>query len=329
MGRVRVENAEGALEDYELRSFSWTLDEDTGVAVATFNSPKNLNSLTHNLRWELFVILEHAAREEDVRVLVWTGEGRAFCAGADLMGAKEVHLPKHLMKAMYARGAGPGQDLVLMKETLAFWDFPKPSIAAVNGLAVGGGANIALLWHDIVVCSTQAKFKYPFAKLGLTPELGSSKLMPLHIGLARTKEIMFMGGWFDAARAKDLGLCNQVVAPEDLMGATLEMAEKIADQNPEAIRACCCLLRTACVITSLSVLHKPNSFQICVCVRARARVRVSTYHLRLAGLSKKVLNHHFRVQMQDVLSTEQSVIEESVKIHHGDISRLMGGSSKL
>jgi enoyl-CoA hydratase/carnithine racemase len=283
MSLVQVENAEGVLEDYELRSFSWTLNEETGVAVATFNSPKNMNSLTQNLRWELFVILEHAARDEDVRVLVWTGEGRAFCAGADLAGSSEVHLPRHLMKAMHARNFSPGADLVLMKETLAFWDFPKVSIAAVNGLAVGGGANIALFWHDMVVCSTAARFKYPFAQLGLTPELGSSKLMPLHVGLARTKEIMFVGGWFDAARALELGLCNRVVEPGELLGAALALAEKVAEQNGEAIR-----------------------------------------------LSKQVLNHHFRVQLEQVLQEEQDVIVQSVKIHHGDIKKLMGGGvSKL
>ena len=78
----------------------------------------------------------------------------------------------------------------------------------------------------MVVCSTAARFKYPFAQLGLTPELGSSKLMPLHVGLARTKEIMFVGGWFGAARALELGLCNKVVEPGELMGAAAQGAEE-------------------------------------------------------------------------------------------------------
>ena len=83
---------------------------------------------------------------------------------------------------------------VMARQTIAFWDFPKPLIMAVNGLAVGGGANIALANHaDLVVCSSKARFKYPFSTLGLTPELGSSMLIPFVVGMAKAKEIMMLG----------------------------------------------------------------------------------------------------------------------------------------
>ena len=85
-------------------------------------------------------------------------------------------------------------DMVMARQTIAFWDFPKPLIMAVNGLAVGGGANIALAnYADMVICSTSARFKYPFSTLGLTPELGSSSLIPFVVGMAKAKEIMMIG----------------------------------------------------------------------------------------------------------------------------------------
>ena len=179
MAAIAIADAAGALEAYELHAFTYEVDADTGVAVATLSNPEKLNCISVNQHWEFFAVLEHAARDEDARAVVWIGEGRAFNAGADLGGARTTHIPDHLCDAMRARGMAPGTDMVLKNLTLAFWDFPKPSVCAVNGLAVGGGANIALAnYHDLVVCSEEARFKYPFAKLGLTPELGSSLAPP-------------------------------------------------------------------------------------------------------------------------------------------------------
>lgn len=254
-------------ETYELHNISYVL-HPTGVAVCTFNTPKNLNALSENQRWEMFALLEHMARDENVKVAVWTGSGRAFNAGADLRGDPTVTIPKHVQEKMKARGMGPIEgDIVLKPLTLAFWDFPKPSIVAVNGVAVGGAANIALAnYHDLVVCSTAARFMYPFPKLGFTPELGSSFVLPFLIGMAKAKEMFFLSEWLSAEQAQQLGLVNKVVAPEDLMPEVMKLAERFCVLHPDAIRN-----------------------------------------------SKRIVNHHIRSKLEEVLDEEQRTILRSLK----------------
>ena len=104
-------------------------------------------------------------------------------------------------------------------------------------MAVGGAANIALMnFGDLVVCSTTAKFMYPFAKLGFTPELGSSLVMPYIVGLVRTKQMMMLGEWFSAEKAQEWGLVNAVVEPEELMATALDLARRLAENHPENMR---------------------------------------------------------------------------------------------
>lgn len=223
--------------EYQLQSILWRV-LDNGVAVAAYNTPKKLNSFAPNPMMETFVVLEHARRDKSVRVLIWTGTGpKAFSSGAAVKGADPaVHVPIECVAEYSARGMAPSSDFVLDSMTRAFWDFPKPLIMAINGLAVGGAANIALCnFGDLILCSTSAKFMYPFAKLGFTPELGSSMMMPFLVGMAKAKELMMLGQWFSAEQAKDLGLVNEVLAPEKLMPRAVELAEELAKRNPETM----------------------------------------------------------------------------------------------
>lgn len=225
---------------YILVSMTYTLDRATGVAVAAYNTPQNLHALTHTQRVETFFVLEHAKLDEDVRALLWTGTGtRAFGAGADLkdFGVSKLVLPDGVEEAYAERNLWPDNTFTLANQVRAFWDFPKPLVIAVNGMAVGGAANIALMnFGDLVVCSTNAKFMYPFAKLGFTPELGSSLVMPYVVGLVRTKEMMMLGDWFSADKALEWGLVNAVVAPEELMAHALDLARRLAENHPENMR---------------------------------------------------------------------------------------------
>jgi len=211
---------------------------DNGTALCTYNTPKTLNALTMAQQWDTYAILAHAYRDERIRCLVWTGSGRAFGSGAALgPKGKETSIPEHVQKSMIEAGFGPDGTVVLKSMTLLHWDLPKPSIVAVNGLAVGGAANIALVnFHDLVICSTDAKFKYPFASLGFTPELGSSMMMPQIVGMARAKEIMFLGDWFSAEDAKAMGLVNRVVAPDQLLPTALEIADRLCKSHPAALK---------------------------------------------------------------------------------------------
>uniref|UniRef100_A0A7S2II77 3-hydroxyisobutyryl-CoA hydrolase n=1 Tax=Zooxanthella nutricula TaxID=1333877 RepID=A0A7S2II77_9DINO len=258
-------------EPYELHSISYKL-HPTGVAVCTFNTPKNMNCLTNNQQWETFALLEHMARDDDVRVAVWTGAGKAFNAGADLKGDQTLMVPEHVREKMRARGMGPVPgDFVLKPQTLAFWDFPKPSVVAVNGMAIGGAANMALAnFHDFVLCSTEARFMFPFPKLGFTPELGSSFVMPYLVGMARAKELFFLSDWLPADRAKEMGLVNRVVAPEALMSEAMAVAEQLSSKHPAAL-----------------------------------------HH------AKRIVNHHLRKRLEEVLDEELGTIRESLKATKG------------
>jgi len=231
--------------DYDLVSIHYNLDPSTGVAVCTLNEPQRLNALTLNQMWEFILILQHAKRDDAVKVLVWTGHGRAFSSGADLSGkAPPPGLKKEAMewfaktKGIHPGTSVPGYaDPALKCVTLEFWDFPKPSICAVNGLAVGGAVNVALAnYHDLVISSTEGRFQYPFANLGVTPELGSSRMIPMLVGMTRAKNMMMVGEWFSAQEAKDLGLLLEVTEPDKLMPRAMELATGLAKKSPDALR---------------------------------------------------------------------------------------------
>lgn len=226
-------------EKYELKSIAWRLLEKAGVAIAAYNAPKNLNALTPNQVMETYLVLEHARRDPKVKALVWTGTGtRAFNAGAALKGDMKIHVPREVMTAYSQRGMAPVKgDWVQAPLTKAFWDFPKPLIMAINGLAVGGGMNIALAnCGDMVVCSSKARFTYPFAKLGVTPEFGSSMMLPLLVGMPKAKELVMTGDWVSADEALKLGLANAVCEPAELLPRAVALAAKTAQFNNEGMK---------------------------------------------------------------------------------------------
>ena len=202
---------------YALRSIRYEL-LGNGLAVCTYAQPEKLNPMRQNTIWEMFVLLEHMTRDDAVHAALWTGEGRAFCAGADWAEPRPhvVHLPEDLREAHLVRQRAPTQtDMACKSLSLAFHDFPKPSVVAVNGMAIGGGANMALLYHDLVVCSTAAKFKLPFSDLAITPELTSSKRLAAALGPAKAKEILLFGDWFGPEEVRPL--VNAIVPPAELM----------------------------------------------------------------------------------------------------------------
>jgi len=237
--RVYYDAQEGASEEYALKSIAWRLLEKAGVGVAAYNAPKNLNALTPNQVMETYLVLEHARRDPRVKALVWTGTGtRAFNAGAALKGDMKIHVPREVMKAYAKRGLAPvAGDWVQAPLTKAFWDFPKPLVMAINGLAIGGGMNIALAnCGDMVVCSSKARFTYPFAKLGVTPEFGSSMMLPLLVGMPKAKELVMTGDWITADEALKFGLANAVCAPEELLPRAIGLAAKTAQFNNEGMQ---------------------------------------------------------------------------------------------
>ena len=202
------------------------LVENSGRAgVITINRPERLNALDLPTCRALDEAVSRVEADEAVRVAVFTGAGRAFVAGGDI-----ADLDSRRGLAHYEEFAERIHRLFRRIETL-----DKPTLAAVNGFALGGGAEL-MLSTDIRVLSATAKIGVPEINLGLFPGAGGSQRLIRQIPLCRAKELMFTGVPIGAEEALALGLANRVVAPDALMDEALGLAEQIADKSPLVLR---------------------------------------------------------------------------------------------
>eukprot|EP01060_Flectonema_neradi_P014088 TRINITY_DN20803_c0_g1_i1.p1 TRINITY_DN20803_c0_g1~~TRINITY_DN20803_c0_g1_i1.p1 ORF type:complete len:276 (+),score=58.86 TRINITY_DN20803_c0_g1_i1:59-886(+) len=212
-GSINLYPTNAAPVPYTPLSINYKLDN--GVAVCMWDIHKTRNALTTNMVLETMATIEHLKRDEKVKVAVWGGKTN-FGSGLDLKGDKSINIPKDIVADYTNRGIFPpndGTDNILKGLTLAFWDFPKISVAAIEGFAVGGACNMALAGHhDFIIASDTARFIYPFMKLGITPELGSSYILPSFVGLPRAKELLLLGEWFSSKEAHKMGLVTRLSA---------------------------------------------------------------------------------------------------------------------
>lgn len=206
------------------------LEKKEGIATITLNRPEKLNAYTDQMAQELMDGLEDCNGDNNVRVLVVTGAGRAFCAGAD-MG--------RFHQAAEARAKGQRVVAVNMRLTeklaMAFRNFRKPIIASINGPAVGIGFTLPLAC-DIRIASENATLGAVFVRVGLVPEFGSTYNLTRLVGMGKACELVFAGKVVNATEAKEIGLVNQVVPQEELQKTTYEMARNIAGWPPIAIQ---------------------------------------------------------------------------------------------
>ena len=187
------------------------------------NRPAKKNAMTMSMYVTLADILNDAAKDEQVHVVLWHGAGDSFCAGNDV---------EDFLKNPPVPGESPQARLMN-----AFINFDKPLIAAVQGAAIGGGTT--MLTHcDFVYAGETAKFQMPFINLGLVPEFGSSCSVPIRIGHIRAAELILLGLPFDARRAAELGLVTRVVSDQELMFTAMETAQKLAKKAIGALQAC-------------------------------------------------------------------------------------------
>ncbi|MFH1242450.1 MAG: enoyl-CoA hydratase-related protein [Pseudomonadota bacterium] len=191
-------------------------EETDHIARITLNIPEKRNVLNLEIRYELLDAFRRVAEEDSIKVLVITGAGKAFCSGGDLgtmEGVTPVAGRVRLKK---------GQRLIK-----AMVELEKPIIGAINGVTAGAGVSIALAC-DILIASEEAKFVIPFTKLGLVPDWGQFYFLPLRVGIARAKELMFMAETIDAREADRLGLVNRIVPAEKLEEEVLALATRLA-----------------------------------------------------------------------------------------------------
>lgn len=194
-----------------------------GCAVLTLSRPQAANALSLALRRELVRAIDRCEADPAVRVLVLTGAGKAFCAGLDL---KELGAADDPSAAL---ASAPEDDPVA-----ALRRFSGPVIAAINGVAVTGGFELALNC-DILLASTQARFADTHARVGVIPGWGLSQLLPRLIGPHRAKELSLTGNFLDARRAEAWGLVNRVVAPEQLLPEALQLARDMLSVQPHML----------------------------------------------------------------------------------------------
>lgn len=195
-----------------------------GIGIASINRPEALNALNSTVIGELEKLMGEIEADKTLRVLILTGEGRSFVAGADI--AEQCPLDLAGGRAWGRRGSA----LFRRIERLEI-----PTIAAVNGFALGGGCELAMAC-DIILASEKAKFGQPEVTLGITPGFSGTQRLARRIGAAKAKELIFSGRMVKADEAKEIGLVNAMYSPETLMESAVAMARSFAKNAPIAVK---------------------------------------------------------------------------------------------
>ncbi len=202
-----------------------------GVACVTLDRPEKLNAYTTPMGEEVVDVFRRLRDDPEVRAVILTGAGRGFCAGVDL-----EHLKAH--QAGQRSGEGPrlGEEDFLRVFPLELLDYPKPTLAAINGHAIGVGVTMVLPF-DLRIAAEDAKLGLTFVKLGILPGLGSTHLLPRLVGRARSLELVTTGRIVSAAEALRIGLVQQVVPASELMETVRALARTYTEMRPEVVSA--------------------------------------------------------------------------------------------
>jgi 2-(1,2-epoxy-1,2-dihydrophenyl)acetyl-CoA isomerase len=239
------------------------------VGLITLNRPEKLNAFADRMRDELGEVTRAAAEDDAVGALVITGAGRAFCAGADIgyMHDLVVRQDWDALEALVVAGA----EVVSAIDALA-----KPVLAAVNGAAAGGGANLALAC-DIRVAATSASIGQTFNRIGLQPDWGGTYFLPRLVGLGRALELALTAEMLSAEEALRLGLFNRVVDDEPLINETLSLAARLAAKPPLAVALTKQALRQGLVSTLPEALDRERVNQMRLFRSAEARAAIHAF----------------------------------------------------
>lgn len=206
-------------------------DVADGVVTLALNHPEKLNAFSNEMGSELMAAIDRTDADDDVRVVIVTGAGRGFCAGADVSSGANTfdydNNPARNAKAVVVGGVHRDFGGLV---SLRFFESLKPMIAAINGPAVGVGITMTLPM-DVRMASTQSKFGFVFARRGIVPEAASSWFLPRVVGISTALEWVATGRVFSAEEAKERGLVRSLHAPDDLLPAARALAREIADNT--------------------------------------------------------------------------------------------------
>ena len=205
-----------------------------GVRTLTLNRPARKNAINPQLWEELADALRAAARDTELRALVITGAGGAFCSGADISTPEDIH-PRHKLRR-------------LTEVALALHELTVPTVAKVTGVAVGAGWNLAL-GCDLVVATPESRFCQIFADRGLSVDLGGSGLLPRLVGLQQAKRLVLLADTIDAEEARALGLVTWVKKAEEIDAFVAELADRLAAGPPVALAQSKALLNDGANVT--------------------------------------------------------------------------------
>ena len=200
------------------------VEKEGEVALVTVNRPRVLNALKSEVLKELSEAFVHLNGDQGVRVIILTGSGKAFIAGADILEMKDFTSEQ---AREFATLGHMTMDAIQNSE--------KPVIAAINGFALGGGFELALAC-DIILASETAKLGVPEVNLGLIQGFGGTQRLPRLVGKALAKELIFTADAIDAKRAYEMGIVNRVFSPGELLPEAKKMAKKIAEKGPVALK---------------------------------------------------------------------------------------------
>lgn len=225
-------------------------ERERGVALITLNNPERRNALTEEMKEEILSALQGVEGEAELRALVLTGAGTAFCAGGDIRRIGQRLTPEEIRETMQR------SQRLLRK----LFYLEKPVVAAVNGDAVGIGCNLALA-ADFVLASEKVRFAEIFVKIGLVPDFGGLYLLPRLVGLAKSKELTYLGEMLSAQEAKEMGLIYKVVPHEELRSEALEFAQRLAAMPTLAIGRAKRVLNRAFNLTLEEVLEREIELQ--------------------------------------------------------------------
>ncbi|MDD5288024.1 MAG: enoyl-CoA hydratase/isomerase family protein [Dehalococcoidales bacterium] len=212
--------------------------KENGIGIITLNRPERMNAITPKMLLRMSEITAEIIRDDEVRVVIITGNGRVFCGGTDVgtLGQRDEKLAAE-NEAMVEKRKMIYENLP--PSPLPSWGFthiPKPTIAAVNGAAVGMGVEWTVQC-DFRIASENARFGWVFSRRGLVPDTGAGPyLLPYIVGLSKALELMYSGEIIDAKEAEKIGLVSMVVPPDELMPAAMKLAQKLMKGAPLSLK---------------------------------------------------------------------------------------------